>query len=183
MVMRRLRGILGTAVLWGVPWAFSLGLIAASAALILGAHLGPFLAFARGALTGFYWGIAAGALFGSALMLTEQRRGFTKLSLKRAAAWGALSGIWFPALIGLAFGPSAQPLLVIGWPAYLATGSMGALSGLATLWLARRGAPSVASDPSVEATELPAGAQADSLPSPSAPTGLGNTAKDSARRR
>ena len=138
MFLRRLRGIASTALLWGTAWAFIAGSVAATSVLVLGAYLGPFRAFGQGALTGLSWGVAAGALFGSALMLAEQRRGFGGLTLARAATWGTVAGVWFPLLIGLAFGQGSLPLMVVGWPAYLVTGTMGALSGLATLWLARR---------------------------------------------
>jgi hypothetical protein len=142
MILRRLRGIMGTALLWGAPWAFILGTVAAAAALVLRANLGPLRAFTQGALTGLSWGLAAGALFGSALMLAEQRRGFAGLTRARGALWGTLAGIWFPALIGLAVGPNSLPLMVGGWPAYLATGAMGALSGLVTVWFPGNGVAS-----------------------------------------
>ena len=138
MFLRRLRGIASTALLWGAAWALIAGLVAAASAMILGAHLGPFLAFRQGAGTGLSWGLAAGALFGCALMLAEQRRGFAGLGLGRAALWGAVAGVWFPVLMRVAFGPSAHSMVVVGLPALLVTGSMGAVSGMAMLWIARR---------------------------------------------
>lgn len=139
MILRRLRGIAGTALLWALPWAAILGIVAAVAAYVLGAQLGPFRAFSQGALTGLYWGLASGALFGSALMLAEQNRGFTGLTRIRSAIWGAVAGMWFPALMSVAFNLNSMPLMVAGWPAFLVTGAMGALSGFATFWLAMRG--------------------------------------------
>jgi hypothetical protein len=138
MIGRRLRGIAGTAVLWAVPWALILGSAASLAARILGVRLGPARAFTQGALTGFFWGMAAGALFASALMLAEQKRGFGQLTRLRGTLWGALAGVWFPAMIGLTFGVNSLPFLLASWPAYLATGTMGAISGLGMVALARR---------------------------------------------
>jgi hypothetical protein len=138
MILRRLRGIAITATLWGLPWALILGNVAALAALLLRVRVSPARVFVQGMYTGLSWGLAAGALFASALMLAEQNRGFAGLSRARGALWGALAGIWFPAMIGLAFGVNSLPFMLAGWPAYLMTGAMGAVSGLAMVTLAGR---------------------------------------------
>lgn len=139
MILRRLRGIAVTALLWGVPWSLILGTVAAGAVWVLQVRIGPLRAFTSGAATGFYWGAAAGALFGSALMLAEQNRGFAGLTRRRGILWGAVAGVWFPALMGLAFGPDSLPMMVAGSLVYLATAAMGALSGFVTLWIAEKG--------------------------------------------
>jgi hypothetical protein len=139
MILRRLRGIAITAILWAIPWALIAGSVAALAALVLRVRANPARVFGQGSRIGLYWGLAAGALFASALMLAEQTRGFAGLTRARGALWGALAGIWFPAMIGLAFGVNSLPFMLAGWPAYLMTGAMGALSGLAMVALAGRG--------------------------------------------
>jgi hypothetical protein len=138
VILRRLRGIAITATLWALPWALILGSVAALAALVLRARADPLQVFIKGMGTGLSWGLAAGALFASALMLAEQTRGFAGLTRSRGALWGALAGVWFPAMMGLAFGVNSPPMMLAGWPAYVLTGAMGAISGLAMVSLAGR---------------------------------------------
>ena len=88
MILRRLRGIAITAILWALPWALILGSVAALTALVLRVQASPIRVFVSGLWTGFSWGLAAGALFASALMLAEQRRGFAGLTRTRGALWG-----------------------------------------------------------------------------------------------
>ena len=171
MILRRLRGIAGTALLWAVPWSLILGAVVAITVTFLRVYLSPLQAFGQGALTGFTWGLAAGALFGSALMLGEQGRGLAQLTRTRSALWGALAGIWFPALIGIAFGPSTLPWMIAGWPAYLVTAAMGAFSGVATVWLAGKG-PGLLDRPSSTEDRLAAAAPLNDRSAPSGPGAL-----------
>ncbi|HSB54612.1 MAG TPA: hypothetical protein VLD58_09660, partial [Gemmatimonadales bacterium] len=127
-------------LLWAIPWSVLLGLGVTVTVLLLGVRIGALSALGQGMATGFSWGLAAGALFASALMLAEQQRGFAGLTRTRGAIWGGLAGIWFPALIGIAFGPKVLPWISGAWPAWLGAAVMGAVSGLATVWLAGRGA-------------------------------------------
>jgi hypothetical protein len=136
MLLRRLRGIATTALLWGIAWAVILGSIGALATLILRVRVGPGTAFYQGCLAGLFWGVASGALFASALMLAEQTRGFEGLTRLRGLVWGTVSGLWVPMILGVAFGSNALAMMSAGWPAYVVTAVMGALSGTGMVALA-----------------------------------------------
>lgn len=128
-LVRRLRGALGLGVAWSVVW-IAMGVVVFAAISILrpqdidpGEGLTtalPILAFV---------GFLAGLGFAILLSLTERRSTFGDLSLTRVALWGLLGAAAIPSLIG------ADP--TNGWT----TGPMGAISALATLSIARRGAP------------------------------------------
>ncbi len=147
MILRRLRGIAGTALLWAIPWSLILALGGSLTALIMGVRVSPLRVFVEGLRTGFFWGLAAGALFGSALMLAEQKRGFEGLKRWRAVLFGAVAGVWFPALVGLAFGPGVARDLMAAWPAWVGAGLIGAVSGLSTVALANRGSSTLPGSP------------------------------------
>lgn len=138
MLWRRLRGILGMGVVWGLVWSPMLALV--SGAVFLGMGLPLSGAFLLSALrTGFAWGFAAGALFGGALMLAEQHRGLAKLTPWRGALWGVVGGLWFPIALMVATRRSPASMialfsLTVGFMAI-----MGAVSGWLTVLLARAG--------------------------------------------
>jgi hypothetical protein len=143
-LIRRLRGIISTACLWGIAW----GLAAVPTFLLLTRLFGsywPLLQIARTALvTGFVGGAGAGALFASALMLAEQNRPIHELSRPRLWLWGALAGSWWYVLVAVQSPWAWSPLkLAPFWLAMAFTACAGSLSALSTVWLARR-----ADDPS-----------------------------------
>ncbi len=138
MLWRRLRGILGMGLVWGIAWAPALALVSGAAMLVLGVPLtGLFLL--RGLSTGFLWGFAAGALFGGVLMLAEQHRGAGKLTPLRGALWGIIGGLWFPIALVVATGQSPASMIALFSLTVGFMGLMGAASGWATVRLARAG--------------------------------------------
>lgn len=138
MLWRRLRGILGMGIMWGVLWAPALALV--SSAVFVGLGLPLSFAFLLRALgTGFSWGFAAGALFGGVLMLAEQQRGFGKLTPWRGAAWGVIGGLWFPIALIVATRRSPASMIALFSITVGFMGLMGAASGWLTVRLARAG--------------------------------------------
>lgn len=125
---RRVRGVLGLGVLWGIGMAGVGGVIELLDNLFPGA-----LPFARAvdmwpqtlAIPGFL----GGALFGIVLSVAQRRRRFDELSLPGFAAWGAVGGVFLGAL-GTLLG---APIAFVGISALV---SAGAATG--SLALARR---------------------------------------------
>ena len=124
--LRKLRGVLGTAVTWGASW-FGVGAV--------GWALGLFpegLAFAiptAGVLATV--GAIAGAAFATALTLIEDRKTLGDLTIPRISGWGAVGGI----LIGIPMAIGMTPIGVVAMCSFLAT--LGAGSAAGSLALAR----------------------------------------------
>lgn len=142
--LRKLRGIIGMGLLWGVVWGllgFLLGALQVLPGVLRLAPL-PFIV-ARMVGSAFGWGIwggLSGATFGGALMLAEGRRSLTELSAARIGFWGALGGMVFPVLITVA-GIVGRPGMLRVLPGFtLAGATLGAASAVSMLWLARRAA-------------------------------------------
>ena len=139
LILRRLRGILTTALLWAVAWAVVAPLIFLFLALLFDSPW-PLRRLALSALyVGLVAGAGAGALFASALMLAEQTRKLQALSKVRLAIWGALAGSWWYVLVALQTPWTWNPAQIGPfWVAMALTAGAGSLSGLTTVWLARR---------------------------------------------
>ena len=104
-VMRRIRGLVGTALTWG-----GLGVlvgVGAFAAVFrpwpLNAHTWPRAVelFTKWEAAAFAWGVASGLAFGLVILALERTRRWAQLSPARLTAWGALAGGLFPALLSL----------------------------------------------------------------------------------
>src|SRR5262245_43564780 len=129
----RIRGVMGTAVVWGAMWA---ALAFPYFALLL-RHVGlPDLAALAKA-----WGLAGvgtGATFALLVVAFERRRTLAKFSPRRAATWGILAGA------GYASATAARFLAHIGSPGTLIASSivfggvLGGVSAALTMVLARR---------------------------------------------
>jgi hypothetical protein len=136
-ILRRLRGLLGTALLWAMAWGMAgvvLGFIVALA------DVGNFILVAPDAMSfvGFVMGVygaVGGLVFASVMMLLERRRRLEDLSLRRVAAWGAIGGMGLPAAV-IAAAPIPIALGTFGGLAV--TGALGAACSAGTLALARR---------------------------------------------
>lgn len=136
MLFRRCRGLLGTTLIWGLVWV-PLGAVG-SVAVALRARwsITPDLLL-RGAVAGSIWGGIAGTLFGSGLMLAEQRNSLAALSERRTVAWGALAALWpfiLTGLYDLAHGSFGGAVF---WVGSGIAATLGAISGVATLAFAR----------------------------------------------
>ena len=142
MMLRRIRGLVGTALTWG----------AMGAVVGVGAFVGvmrpwpisairwePFLTrFALWEGMSITWGLACGLAFALVFLALERSRGLQQLSPTRVTAWGALAGAVFPALL------SVRPLLGGASVAYfggivLASALAGAIWARMSVALARRG--------------------------------------------
>lgn len=95
-VLRRLRGLVGIGVTWGVLWAlFGVALVmglrafapasAGEGALVVGRVLG-------------FAGFVSGVAFGTLLTVAERRRNLQSLALWRAGLWGAIGAAVIPLL-------------------------------------------------------------------------------------
>ena len=83
--LRRLRGVLGTALTWAVGWsAFTVGL-----SLLFGAPL-EYLGLL--AISGAVRGSIAGGAFAVILSIAERHHTLEDLSLRRVALWGGIGG-------------------------------------------------------------------------------------------
>ena len=98
-VLRRLRGALGMGLVWGIGGALIGGLIEAilnvlpGPDLFLGVDMWP----AALAIPAFL----AGVLFSMVLWVTEGRRTFEELRLRRFALWGGAVGLGLGVITGL----------------------------------------------------------------------------------
>lgn len=142
--LRKLRGIIGMGLLWGVVWGllgFLLGALQVLPGVLRLAPL-PFIV-ARLVGSAFGWGIwggLSGATFGGALMLAEGRRSLADLSIARMGFWGAVGGLTLPVLV-IVGGFLSRPGLIRILPGFaLAGASLGAASAISMVWLARRAA-------------------------------------------
>jgi hypothetical protein len=126
--MRRVRGVLGTAVTWSLAWV---GLGAGFGAL---AGL-PLSFLLRMALNSSVAGFVAGASFAVILSVAERNNSLEDLSLRRVALWGAGGGLLL-SLIPMAFGVPVPYLL----GPLVINGGIGAGMATGSVVLARRAA-------------------------------------------
>ena len=154
-VIRRIRAMLGTAVVWGAAWSVP-GLVWVSVVAFLARHSSP-----QVGIGGFVWtivlnwtvvGSIGGALFALTLSLAERRRSsLSALSMRRVVTWGAIGGAALPLLVipllPIVAPEFAQQLPAIhnfsaalrqGILAGAVYGLLGAASAGATLRLARQ---------------------------------------------
>ena len=112
--LRRIRGVLGTALTWAAAW-FGAGMIFLSGLLVFGvAPVGIGLAAVVAdsvllAVAGFI----GGGIFSTVLGITEGRRRFDEMSLPRFAGWGAVGGLLLSALV-LSTGGSGGTFPILG---------------------------------------------------------------------
>lgn len=156
-ILRVLRGIVTTALTWGVVWA-PFGLVSYGMAAAFG------IDWPIGILAGLVVGKAvtgaiSGGVFGALLAVAGRRRTFDSLSLPWIAGLGAIGGALFPVatrVIMLTMTDIAIPVsvLLVG----LATSALlGAGCAAATLAIARR-APALPSSDRSSAPAVSAGA-------------------------
>lgn len=97
--LRRLRGVVGTAVTWALAWAPA-GALWSVMPWVSPPNLVVTAVFVVQFAT---MGLVAGGAFSVVLSLTDGRRRFDELSLPRVAAWGALGGVVMTAFMGTVF--------------------------------------------------------------------------------
>lgn len=126
-LLKRVRGILGTAFTWAIAW------------IGLGAGLGVLAGFPlrylpQMALNSSVAGFMAGASFAVILSVAERNHSLEDLSLRRVALWGAVGGLIL-SVIPMAFGVPVPYLL---GPLVINSG-IGAAMASGSVVLARRG--------------------------------------------
>jgi len=137
-ILSRIRGIVGTGLVWAVAWApvgIAVGIYAwlrlptdpgVSPLIFLPMPIAAFATF----------GAVSGAAFATALAIAERRSSLDALSMRDTAAWGALGGLLFPILL-VAQTSVGSPLAAVVTMVFLGA-AMGASSAAGTLYLARR---------------------------------------------
>jgi hypothetical protein len=125
-MLRRLRGVVGTALTWAGGWGV-LGAALHAVAVVLGWY-GMFgVTLMSDVLGHAAIGFLGGAGFSIGLLITERRGTVLDLSVRRSAGWGALSGVVGSGIVLASLGgfgmlPSLVPVIGVA-------GALGALSG------------------------------------------------------
>jgi hypothetical protein len=140
-LIRRLRGLVGTALIWG-----AIGAVMGVGAFVAVFRPWPLNAetlprvlqlFIKWEAASVLWGIATGLTFGLVILALERTRRWSELTPSRLTAWGAVAGALFPALL------SIRPLMSGASPVYFGliiggSALAGALWARASFALARR---------------------------------------------
>ena len=99
-ILRKLRAVLVTAVVWAGSWALASQIFLIAAAIIKGVPL-TFLFpdyFLVAVIAWGSWGALSGVFFAGLLSVAESRRSIDKLSSRRIALWGAVAGGALPVI-------------------------------------------------------------------------------------
>jgi hypothetical protein len=136
--LRRLRGVIGTAITWALGWGGVYAVIQVGLKLIFGHPMSVLLL----AFMGSILGLIAGGSFAIILSIAERHRTLDQLSLKRVALWGGIGGaalvlVAVPQLLGGGI-PLDQVVRSYLLPLSVTT-LLGAGSAPATVAIARRG--------------------------------------------
>jgi len=102
--LRRIRGAIGMGVTWAAAWS-AVGLVPR---WLFGVNTDAPLPLVFGV-----FGFLAGVTFSGVLVLTEGRRRFDQMSLRRFAGWGALGGLLLSALFARAVSFGWEDVLAI----------------------------------------------------------------------
>lgn len=137
---RLLRGMVSTAIAWGLAWA----VLGAAFTILTGlvrAFDVPLRTYASVALSSalFYAivGVWAGGIFAITMAISERRHTFTELRMSRVITWGVLGGVSYP-LLGWTLSKLTGQEIGGLTTALVLTATFGALSAWAMLRLARR---------------------------------------------
>jgi len=154
-VRRRLRGVLGTALVWAIGWLpFALVVILVTAREEP-YDWSPAIALLI-AIEWVVWGAFSGAVFALLLMWAERRRTLAQLSVWRVAIWGACGAALGPAalMVVAASSPSDVGWIGVATVVVGTSAAVGAACASGTLLLARK-APrelSATNDPALPPT-------------------------------
>ncbi len=138
--LRRIRGALGMGLAWAAGWSgvfFILALVGVFGTLGLRDYVDFAVLFGIVGIVGGLFGMVGfvgGAAFSVVLGITEGRRRFDELSLRRFAFWGAVGGL----LVSMAFAWVAGATLADALGVGVVMTLTGAGSAAGSLALARR---------------------------------------------
>ena len=149
IALRRLRGVVGTAVTWALGWA-GVGVVHGSLLFLWSRRDERLLSVTwldfvstQVQLLGML-GAATGSVFALGLWLGERGNTATKLTIGRAAAWGVLAAAVYPAALAWKLDLGVPGFVQqFGVPTLMGLG-LGAASAALMVALARRGEPPVA---------------------------------------
>lgn len=141
-MMRRLRGIITTAIAWSFVFVLAQLPIAATLYALVPAEyrreLWPIILGVSAIFAGA--GFFSGAAFATIIVRRARNRTLEQLSIRRFAWWGAAAGAITPALVTPLF--AALHLMPGGVTTILALSGVGIMLGCgmasSTLWIARR---------------------------------------------
>jgi len=127
-LLRKLRGMLGVGLTWGVGWAIVMFIIGSIIGVVdpdsIDAGEEPWrIAGLVGAV-----GFISGAVFAAILSSAERRKSIRELSVPRAVLWGALGGAALPLLTTM------NDVVIFN------TAPLGAIFAASTIAIARRAA-------------------------------------------
>lgn len=123
--VRRIRGAIGMGITWAVAWSAA-GLVPR---WVLGFNPDAPFPIIFGAL-----GFVAGVTFSGLVVLTERRRSFDQVSLRRFALWGAAGGLLLSGLFAKVASLGLRDVLLIAPTFALASAACASVS----LTVARR---------------------------------------------
>lgn len=126
--LRRVRGAIGMGFTWGAAWSV--------AGVVLAAITG-FKADAPFPIIFGVLGFGAGIIFSACLSLTDGRRRFDQMSLRRFAAWGAMGGLLLAAIFSKAASLGWGDVLMIA-PTFALASAICASGSLAVARRAER---------------------------------------------
>ena len=139
-IWKRIRGIVGTALSWAIPWSLT-GVALAITTIVFGAYPGirGILEFV-GLVATFYgiWGAISGGIFAVVLAAAEHRRALKELTMGRVIAWGAVGSLIVPLLFVILLSRVYDDALIPSLPLFAIPAALGAVSAAGTLSLARR---------------------------------------------
>lgn len=136
-LLRRTRGVLGTALTWSIGWALALPTMGLVAWVLFppapGVRRVPSTGggFLRAGLAGALWGAVAGAVFAGLVYAAARRRGGYRFARTHAVVFGALSGGALSALLLAAVEAIGGSIRGIAPQAMLLPPLLGSLIGVA----------------------------------------------------
>lgn len=98
--LRKLRGVIGISLTWGIVWAMIFTIIATIIGIVDPDSIDPGEEPAMIGAMGGAFGLVSGGVFGTLLAIAESGRAIRNLSLIRAAMWGTIGSALFPLLAG-----------------------------------------------------------------------------------
>ena len=127
-ILRRLRGVAGTALTWATGWSVVGGVLHGVFSL-LGRNGFLVPSFGVEVLTHAMMGFVAGTAFSTGLLISERHGALRELSLSRSALWGALAGLVGPVFVFFLGGDLTLLTISTTWPLFVGTTAFGAASG------------------------------------------------------